>query len=267
VSAFDSVDAYVEWLDDAPLPTREQRERFVDYVSHVVNWYKASPYPPGISLYLFLNKYAGWAREHGTPLVWERRVRGRNRSEIPTDEYRAAFGCLDFSNRGDRAPLVMERRTVRSQGWPDRSPGVGQLAYGLPDEILEAGMTRVTGVLHTLSGGNFWVWDAERRPSQPVWPENSGGLDTLSRIFERHRESRQLGFLAEERWTAEKSRFDVNPWKGYPSAADHEFLVDPVLHELLLPERNRQQREMIEAIHGVCDIIQRSRNRGTPRDA
>jgi len=40
MSAFDSLDEYVNWLDQAPLPTREQRESFVDYVSHVFSWYK-----------------------------------------------------------------------------------------------------------------------------------------------------------------------------------------------------------------------------------
>lgn len=47
--------------------------------------------------------------------------------------------------------------------------------------------------------------------------------------------------------------------------ADHEWGVDCVLHELLLPERNRQQREMMEAIDRVCVIIQRSRNMGPKR--
>jgi hypothetical protein len=234
MSAFESFAAYVNWLAGVPLPTHEQRERFADYVSHVRSWYKRlSPYPPGIPLYFFLNKYAGWAREHGTPLVWERRVRGMNRSEIPTDDYRAAFGYLDYSSRGDQAPLVTERRVAPSQGWPDRSPGIGRLEYGLPGEVLEAGMSLVTGVIHTLSAADFWVWGEEKRPSQPVWPESSGGLDALRRIFERYRESRQPGFWARE---DEKPVSVVNR-KPYPSAADHEYFVDPVLHQLLLPER------------------------------
>jgi hypothetical protein len=31
MSAFDSLDAYVNWLDGVLLPTHEQRERFVNY--------------------------------------------------------------------------------------------------------------------------------------------------------------------------------------------------------------------------------------------
>jgi hypothetical protein len=140
---------------------------------------------------------------------------------------------------------------------------VAAQAYGLPNEILEAGMSLVTGVIHTLSAANFWVWDEERRPSQPLWPQSSGGLDTLARIFERHRESQQPGFRPA--WPPEPTA-GVDGRKPYPSVADHEWYVDRVLHDLLLPERNRQQREMIEAINRVCEVIQGSRNQ-TSNDA
>jgi hypothetical protein len=132
------------------------------------------------------------------------------------------------------------------------------LAYGLPDEILEAGMCLVTGVIHTLSA-DFSLWKEEIRPSQPVWPESSGGQDTLRRIFNHCGETRRPGFWLEE-------KFDVSRRKPYPSAVDHEWAIDPVLHELILPERKRQQREMIEAINRVCHVIQRSRNRTNSSD-
>ena len=115
-------------------------------------------------------------------------------------------------------------------------------------------MSLATGVIHTLTGGNFWVWDEEGRPSQPLWPESSGGLDTLERIFERHRESQRPGFGRE--WPV----LDVKSLKPYPSSTHHEPFVDLVLHELLLPERNRQQQEMIEAMKRVCDLIERARH-------
>lgn len=149
MNSLDTMATYVDWLDDLPLPTQGQREQFADYVSHAHSWYKRlSPYPPGTPFYFFLNRYAGWAREHGTPLVWARREPGAHYSAIPTDTYRSAFGCLDYDLKGDRAPLVEERRTAPSKGWPDRSPGVGNLTYGLPDEMCEAGMSLVTGVIH-----------------------------------------------------------------------------------------------------------------------
>jgi hypothetical protein len=154
---------------------------------------------------------------------------------------------------------------VQSQGWRDRSPGVGQLAYGLPDEILDAGMSLVTGVIHTLSATfSVWVWEEKIQPSQPVWPESSGGLDTLRRIFNRCRETRRPGFWLEEK---EERTFDVSRRKPYPSAVDHESAIAPLLHELILPERKRQQREMIEAINRVCHVIQLSRNRTNSSDA
>jgi hypothetical protein len=54
---------------------------------------------------------------------------------------------------------------------------------------------------------------------------------------------------------------------SYASAAGHLAFVDPILHELLLPARNRQQREMIEAIDRVCDLFQGLRNQTISRNA
>ena len=47
----------------------------------------------------------------------------------------------------------------------------------------------------------------------------------------------------------------------YPASAGHVFLTDPVLYELLAPERRRQQVEMIKAIDRVCEVIERERRR------
>jgi hypothetical protein len=110
----------------------------------------------------------------------------------------------------------MERRVVPSQGRQDRPPGTGRVEYGLPDEVLAAGQCLVTAVIHTLSAANFWVWDEEQRPRELQWPESSGGLDTLKRIFERHRQQQRREF----RWEfppLEDRR------KNYPSAASHSF--------------------------------------------
>jgi len=86
----------------------------------------------------------------------------------------------------------------------------------------------------------------------------------LQHIFERYRESRRPGFWQAE---AERRKVDKDRFKPYPSAAWFEYCLDPVLHELLLAERKRQQEEILEAIDRVCDVIQRSRQRRTPSHA
>lgn len=223
------------------LPTRQQKENFVDYVSHAHSWYKhLSAYPPGTAFFFFMNRYAGYDRRHGTAEVRERSEPGFHYAQIPTDLYRAAFGCLDYTRSGDTVPLV------------DEGP---VLVYGLPAEVLQSGVVRLTGVIHTLSAANFWVWDEDRRPDSIVWPEESGGRATLEMIFHRWRESQKPGFRREE------TTIDPGARRGYPASAGHVFLTDPVLYELLAPERRRQQVEMIKAIDRVCEVIERERRR------
>ena len=262
MSLHDSLTDYIAWLDGVPLPRPEQRTRFVEYVSHSHSWYKHLPlYPPGAPFYFFLNKYAGWAREHGTPLVWERREQGSHYSQIPTAVYRLAFGYLDYALEGDRVALVEQRRTVPSSGWRDRSPGVGQLSYGLPEEILAAGASLVTGAVHICSSSMSWLWlEKTLRPAPMQWPEESGGMETLEHIFERCEEMRRPGV------DRAPSTLNLGGLKSYPSAAS-QIETDAVLYQLLLPERRRQERGMIEAMNRVCEVVQNERGSSIRRDA
>src|SRR5918995_5505055 len=61
---------YLSLISDIPLPTQQQKENFVEYVSHAHSWYKHLPlYPPGAPFYFFIDKYAGCDRlvsEDGT---------------------------------------------------------------------------------------------------------------------------------------------------------------------------------------------------------
>jgi hypothetical protein len=255
MSLDDSLTDYVTWLDDELLPTPEQRTSFVEYVAHSHSWYKHLPlYPPGTPFYFFLNKYAGWAREHGTPSVGERKERGSHYSQVSTAVYRSAFACLDYALEGDRVALVEERRTVPPGDWRDRAPGVGRLSYGLPAEVLTAGASLVTGAIHVCSSSMSWLWlDETRRPACVQWPEESGGMETLERIFEHCVETRRPGFDQTESW------MNLGKTKPYPSAAD-QIETDAVLYQLLLPERLRQERGMIAAMNRVCESVQRQRH-------
>jgi hypothetical protein len=252
-----SISRYVDLTSGVPLPTREQIENFVDYVSHAHSWYKhLSLYPPGVPFHFFVDQYAGCDRNHGAGTITERTQTGFHYAQIPTNTYRSAFGHLAYEGRGNPVVvLVRNGRVVESRNRVVAELGEDVRTYGLPDEILQAGTTLVTGVIHALSAGIPFLW-AARRPTQVEWPEESGGLNTLRKILGRCREIHTSGS------PEDTVRGESHP-KNYPSESHHVGLTDPVLYELLLPERRRQQRQMMRAIERVCELVERQRARST----
>src|SRR5262245_44499308 len=91
---------YVDLLSSVPLPTQQQKQNFVEYLSHAHSWYKHLPmYPPGAPFYFFLDKYAGCDRlvsNDGTAILKERTERGFHYSDYPTAKYRDLFGHLAY---------------------------------------------------------------------------------------------------------------------------------------------------------------------------
>jgi hypothetical protein len=243
---------YVTMIADVPLPTQEQKENFVEYVSHAHSWYKHLPLYPGVPFHFFLDKYAGCDRVllfDGTMELAERTQQGFHYSDIPTREYRARFGHLAFSCGAGttvvavgvgRGPTVARRDKMPAV--PDRE---GRM-WGFPSEILEAGGVSLTGTIHARSMGISW-WD-RLRPGD--WPPESGGQATLMKIFARSREMRQPGFRRD-------IRMDEHWRNSNPGLAG--FLVDSVLYDLIFPEQRRQQKQASEAINRVCGVIEANR--------
>jgi len=252
---------YIDLIAAVPLPTPEQKEHFAQYVSHAHSWYKhLSLYPPGTPFHFHLDWFAGCEREHGTPLIKNRTEPGFHDNAIPTDVYRAAFGYLAYSRRPDNtAPLVIPAaKETRVGALEDSTPeacGANILIYGVPREIFEAGTARLTGAMHTLSAAMPWLWDEDGRPDLVDWPLESGGLAALERILDRCREMLRSSFKREE------TRITQWPLENYPHSGHHAGLVDPVLDELLAPERRRQRVLIIQAIDRVCEVIEDQRSR------
>jgi len=248
-----SLAEYCDLLAAVPVPTQEEKESFAEYVAHAHSWYKhLSLYPPGTSFHFFLNRHAGCERKHGTPFVTDRTQPGLHPSQIRTAEYREAFGYLQYSVGSSNAfPLVVPVARDRPLG----SHSNEILMYGLPLEIFDAGEARLTGAIHTLSASMPFMWDERLRPKQVEWPAGSGGLATLDRIVDRCRQMEEPNFKPE--WIGKRMESD----KKYPHSATHLAFVDPVLYELLAPERRRQQAEIIHAIDRVCDVIESHRSR------
>ena len=53
-----SLDQYLDAIEGISLPTKEQKQRFVNYVLDAHSWYKHLPrHPPGTPFYFFLNRF------------------------------------------------------------------------------------------------------------------------------------------------------------------------------------------------------------------
>ncbi len=253
-----SLAQYVGSIVEVPLPTAQQRENFVEYVSHAHSWYKHLPLNlPGAPFYFFVDRYAGMDRvimKDGTQAFTERAKQGFHYSDIPTEEYRIRFGHLAYScDSGTTVflsgpgPIVFPRDSVAAV------PSQDAKMYGLPEEILEAGLTRLTHVIHTFSATHLF-WKHVRD-----WPEESGGQAVLEKIVARSQAIREPTFQRPVyTFEDQEALAQANPYIW-----GHFLTADPVLNDLLAPERRRQYGEMMKAIDRVCKVIDRERKRAT----
>ena len=272
-AATSSLSDYRRMLQDVPIPTKQQRKNFARFVAHAHSWYKHLPlYEPGVPFQFYLDKYSACDRvvTDGQVRLVERMKRGFHYSDIPTEEYRRRFGYLTYScdagttvvAAGREGPIVTPRDSAAVIS------GDGAQIYGLPSEICDVGIVRLTAVIHSYSGGFGW-WDQrfDSKYSDRVrWPEESGGQATLDEIFARCRVMREPSF-GRERWIEKTTVLTTD---GPIEIDGHKNLreldeearqiygnpVDSVLHELLIPERKRQYGEMVRAMDRVCDIVE-----------
>lgn len=228
-----------------PAPTAVQIENFARFVCEAHSWYKGLPlYRPGTRFCVFIDPLAGYDRvsSPGELRFAVREKQGFHYSAIPTREYRDRFGylayaCLAGADAGwtaaNHGPAPEDEvATVANQH--------GRLRL-LPPEVIRAGTVRLTAAVHPVSAACPW-WDlrAPRDADEIDWPVESGGLQALRRIFTRCQELREAG----------------------PGTDQVEFtgelglhFVDPVLHTLLSPERERQQRTIEQAVHRVYVLL------------
>ena len=248
-----SLDQYIDLLSGVPLPTQEQKENFVQYVSYAHSWYKHLPlYQPGAPFYFFIDKYAGYDRlvsRDGTAILKERMERGFHYSEYPTAEYRDLFGhlayCCGYGKKViplSKGPVVIPRDDLAAV--PDDDARMQRL----PSEVVDAGVTRLTAIIHTHSAiFPRWHEVGLEDYQQLQWPQESGGQITLDKIFSRSQK------VLERPSEIETLRIDL------PAARTSE-VVDAVLYELLTPERERQYGEMMKAIDRVCELVSANKN-------
>jgi hypothetical protein len=233
---------YVDLLAQTPLPTQQQKQNFVEYVSHAHSWYM---YPPGAPFYFFIDKYAGCDRlvsQDGTAIIKERIESGFHYSDYPTAKYRDLFGHLAYScGYGTKVIALSKGPMVIPRNGSPAVPGDDARMYLLPSQVLEAGVTHLTAVIHNHSAYNpLWLEYMPKDPQEIDWPEKSGGRLALEKIF-----SRSETVL---RGPPEMETLVINlPGTGGLNT------VDAVLYELLSPERNRHR--VVRSLHHSPFII------------
>jgi hypothetical protein len=245
---------YLSLISDIPLPTQQQKENFVEYVSHAHSWYKHLPMDqPGAPFYFFIDKYAGYDRlvqKDGTAFLEARVTKGFHYSALPTAEYLAQFGYLAYScGFGKTVTLLSDGPVVIPRDGIPAVPGDDASLYRLPTEIAEAGLTHLTAVIHSTTAQ---LYDLDYRlikedGSGPIdWPEELGGQDTITKIILRCDVIRETN----PKWTHVELK----------AAPGRIFSVDPGLYEILTPEQRRQCGEMLKAMDRVCAVIGNARN-------
>ena len=207
---------YVNLLSGVPLPSTQQKTEFAEFVSTSHSWYKHLPVnPPGQQFYFFLDKYAGCD------------LRLLNDIASP----------MERNKQGQHHSFIPTAEYRSRFGYLDFGcgrvpavPGDGGKMHGLPKEILEVGGAPLTAIVHEDS-------PVYRVCSQMTdWPEELGGRTALEKIAARCREMQDPATPQLVRYTS----------LSY---------VDPLLDDLVAPERQRQKREIVRSIDRVCELI------------
>lgn len=236
--------------------TDDQCTAFVDYVSQHHSWYKHLPLmPPGEDFHFYIHPWAG------TEMLVDSKGRGGFRERVPekigefwtqstTMNYRSQFGYLAYACKA--GTQVVKIQTYRFR--PSRvKTGICDSNYSVPilyledgeprtppPEILEAGTVNLTATIHPLTPRLGVIERHLEYETDRLWPEDTGGIDTLEKLRLR----------CEEMCVPSDS---AKP--GEPGAGASDWVgVDNVLRQLIEPERLRLRRKMITAIKRVAEL-------------
>jgi len=94
---------YVRALKKYQLPTEQNIDEFINYVSHAHSWYKHLPITdPGQPFFFYVHP-TFHMKFDATTQEWKPFVKEDcwHYSDIPTDKYRKKFGMLTYTNKSD----------------------------------------------------------------------------------------------------------------------------------------------------------------------
>jgi hypothetical protein len=235
---------YRSLIEEFPPPTDDEIQRFAVHVSQAKSWYKHLPaWPPGVPFQFFVDPWAGQDRLRipGGEVAFNERTETTPQFHytwMTTTDYRAQFGRMAFScdfGTGLFLPVsvVMEDGTP-VDGILDNNPSHAVIytapdqSFQLPYEVVEAGSTNVTALVHSMAATvSFWEW-VFSNPNYESPPQDTGLAETVARIRERC---------------------------GRVGAGHHSSESDPEINALLKPERERQQAGMVSAMRRMWDLV------------
>jgi hypothetical protein len=229
-------------------------QQFAVFVSNAHSWYRDLPYlPPGLPFYFFLDPAAGMqlaVSPQDSVDAIHRSEGGFHYSWLPTDEYRNRFGYLaysritgmNFSSRSDDGTWLISS-DVGSRIYDPASHRLFQL----PTQVRRVGRAFVSAVAHASTIYHFWLGMV--RMNTPLnWPEESGGMEAVTKILDRCR--------VLERDPSRKEY--VKPEAVDPNEDLSARFVDFHLFQLLGPERQRQRAGMVAAMKRVVELVDTS---------
>ena len=238
---------YQGLVEDLPKPTKTQIENFTLYVATVHSWYKHLPYYlPGVRFYFFLDPHAGSMRsiDENNKI---RYVDPKDFGLMSIEQYRTNYGYLSFF-------CAAGRMQIRFNGSAMLYPRTGAPLiadrecrhYHLPTELEEIGSVPLTAVIHPNSFSPIFGWIGCGNQEDWIWPEESGGIRVIEKLLE---------YIKSRKYTEYESFIEEADIRNIALYSYGNWIVDPVIKELLMPEHERQLKEIRQAILRVCDRI------------
>ena len=244
---------YISLTKHLPQPSPAQMKNFADYVSEAHSWYKHLPLlPPGKTFIFYVDPFAGMQHSispDGTRKISKRTETGFHYSWIRTDEYRARFGHLAYSQAESTQVYVSspDGMLVPSDCAPEVWCYQLKASCSIPSIICEEGSCLVSGIVHT-DAANHRLWWFRGYTEGIGYPE----------ITEECRATLPIREIVDRcRLLHRRPELEVRLGHGDIRVIDDYRLVfvDYPLHLLLVEERIRQKNEMVKSMTAVADMI------------
>ena len=250
-----NLDEYRMIVGQIPPPNKQQIEDFAAYVSEAKSWYKHLPlWQPGQPFHFFIDPWAGMDRlvDENCRAMYTHRTEETVRFHytwMTTEDYWSRYGWLAFAcaegtqlfcpvqaqlQNGEKISRLLDNNPCRAILHLTE-----EHEFQLPQEVLDIGTVRVTGVIHrNASMPYIWMEPLHDNAYTMPWPEQTGGAETVAKI---------LGLL----------RNIAKKVKRSPKSDNQGILgeVNQELDNYLVPERKRLQEEMIAAMRKMVNLI------------
>jgi len=174
-------ETYVQIARTLPRPSPAQSDRFLQHVAVAQRWIQLLPADGGVPCVVFLNPHAGQQpRRDGAG-----QVAFRDNNRLSTEQYRAAFGYLDYVTPLAHRPSEL---TSSDPGLPQRDDyaifDAAGRAVALPAELLAVATCTLNATIHpnmAMLLEALTQRDAAplRQPSVPAWLQTDVELRTF----------------------------------------------------------------------------------------